>query len=121
MDKQIKLENFSKAEIIQAVRKMERYYIAKGLEKNIIDIIQETNRQEAFEVAQAKRKTAIDRMNDFFNWKKEMAKKYGDGKQFSLKDLTMIELERGAKLQKAWTDSEEERKKAEKKEDSYYG
>lgn len=119
MDK--KLENFSKAEIIEAIRKMERYYIAKGLEKSIIDNIETVKREKAFAEANMARQTSIDRMNEFFNWKKEMAEKYGDGKRFNLRDLTKIDLERGAKLQKAWTDSEEERKKAEKKEDSYYG
>lgn len=119
MDK--KLESYSKIEIIQAIRKIERYYIAKGLEKNIIDIIEESKIEKAFAEARMARQTSIDRMNEFFNWKKEMAKKYGDGTRFSLKDLSSIELERGAKLQQAWVDSENARKQAEKQEDKYYG
>ena len=118
MDK--KLESFSKSEIIASIRKMERYYIAKGLEKNIIDIIQESKREKAFAEANLARQTSIDRMNEFFNWKKEMAEKYGNGKQFKLSDLPHYQIERGANLQNAWIASENEKKRLEKLEDKYY-
>ena len=119
MDK--KLESYSKSDIIKAIRKLERYYIAKGLEKNIIDSIQETQREKSFAEAQMARQASLDRMNDFFAWKKEVVKKYGNGERVNLKDLPRIELERGAKLEKAWIDSENERKRLEKLEDKFYG
>lgn len=118
MDK--KLESYSKAEIIEAIRRVQRDYYCKDLEKSLIDNIQDNNRQKAFEKAQEKRKTAIDRMNEYFNFRNEMVKKYGDGKQVKLTDMPFAEQQRLLNLYTAWVDSEEERKKAEKREDMYY-
>ena len=120
MDK--KLESYSKAEIIQAIHGISKYMISgHNAEKLVLDRLEEERRDKAFAEAQMARRTAIDRMNEFHNWKKEMIKKYGDGKRVNLADLPRIELERGAKLQKAWNDSENARKTAEKQEDKYYG
>ena len=120
MDK--KLEIYSKAEIIQAIRSIPKYLVyGHNMEKLIFDQLEKERRDKAFAEAQMARQTAIDRMNEYFNWKKEMIEKYGDGKRVNLADLPRIELERGAKLQKAWGDSENARKKAEKQEDKYYG
>ncbi len=120
MDK--KLESYSKAEIIQAIRSIPKYMVyGHDIEKVIFDRLEAEKRDKAFAEAQMARQTAIDRMNEFCNWKKEMIKKYGDGQKVSLKDLPHIELERGAKLQKAWNDSENAKKTAEKQEDKYYG
>lgn len=119
MDK--KLESYSKAEIIQAIRDMRRYYGIENLENKVIDVIQEHGREKAFAEAHLTRQTSIDRMKEFFNWKKEMAKRYGDGVRFKLSDLPRLELERGANLENAWIASENARKAAEKKEDKYYG
>lgn len=119
MDK--KLESYSKAEIIQALRRMRRYYGIERLEESIIDAIQDIQREKAFTEAQLARQTAIDRMNEFFNWKKQMAEKYGNGKQFKLSDLPHYQIERGANLQNAWSASENERKRLEKLEDKFYG
>lgn len=122
MDKQDKLENYSKQEIIEAIRRAQKYYdVHKDLEKSLIDNIQDNNRQKAFEKAQAKRKTAIDRMNEYFDFRNEMVKKYGDGKKVNLLDIPHTERQRLLNLHIAWSESEEERKKAEKQEDKYYG
>lgn len=117
MDK--KLESFSKAEIIEAIRRVQGYYYCRDLEKSLIDNIQDNNRQKAFDKAQEKRKTAIDRMNEYFNFRREMIQKY-DGKQVKLTDMPFAEQQRLLNLYTAWVDSEEERKKAEKQEDKYY-
>lgn len=117
-----KLESYSKAEIIQAIRNISRYMInGHNAEKLVLDQLDTIKQEKIFAEAQMARQTAIARMNEFFGWKKEMIKKYGDGQKVSLKDLPRIELERGAKLQKAWNDSENARKAAEKREDKYYG
>jgi hypothetical protein len=120
MDK--KLESYSKAEIIQAIRAVPKYMI-NGLkaEKLVLDQLDVIKRDKVFAEAQMARQTAIDRMNEFFNWQKEMIKKYGNGERVHSKDLPRIELERGAKLQNAWLDSEKARNTAEKQEDEYYG
>lgn len=117
-----KLENYSKSEIIQAIRAVPKYMIS-GLkaEKLILDQLEVIKRDEIFAEAQMARRTVIDRMSEFLNWKKEMIEKYGDGKRVNLKDLPHFQIERGAKLQKAWEDSENARKTAEKQEDKYYG
>lgn len=120
MDK--KLESYSKNEIIQAIRSVPKYITnGNSIEKLVISYAEDRKRDEVFAEAQMARQTAIERMNEFFNWKKEMIKKYGDGQRVSLKDLPRIEIERGAKLEKAWADSENARKAAEKEEDKYYG
>ena len=120
MDK--KLESYSKAEIIKAIRSVPKYLVyGHNIEKLIFDRLEEERRDKAFAEAQLARQTAIDRMNEFFNWKKEMIKKYGDGKSVNLADVPSIEIERGAKLQKAWNDSENARRQGEKQEDKYYG
>jgi len=117
-----KLESYSKDEIIKAIRSIPKY-ITHGLsiEKLVIERVEDVKRDKIFAEAQMARQTEIARMNEFFNWKKEMIKRYGDGERVSLKDLPPIELERGAKLQKAWNDSENARVVAEKEEDKYYG
>ena len=119
MDK--KLESYSKAEIIKAIRTVPKY-MSHGIqiEELIIDRLEDREREKIFAEAQLARQTEIDRMNEFFNWKKEMVKKYGDGIRVMFKDLPRIELERGAKLQKAWADSKNAREAAEKEEDKYY-
>lgn len=117
-----KLESYSKAEIIQALRSIPKYLVyGRNIEKLIFDRLEEGRRDKAFAEAQMARQTAIDRMDEYFNWEKEMIEKYGDGKRVNFADLPRIELERGAKLQKAWEDSENARKEAEKQEDKYYG
>ena len=113
MDK--KLESYSKSEIIQAIRSIPKYLVyGHNIEKLIFDRLEEERRDKAFAEAQMARQTAIARMNEFFNWKKEMIEKYGDGKRVNLADLPRFQLERGANLQKAWNDSENARKAAEK-------
>ena len=117
-----KLENYSKAEIIEAVRFMAKYYgTGRNYENQLISIIHDKKRNDAFAEAQKARQTAIDRMNEFIDWKKEMAEKYGNNGMVYFKDLPREELERGANLEKAWVDSENARKKAEKNEEKYYG
>lgn len=120
MDK--KLETYSKNEIIQVIRSIPKYLVyGHNIEKLICDQLEEKRRDKAFAEAQMARRTEIDRMNEYFNWQKEMIEKYGDGERVNLADLPRIELERGAKLQKAWNDSENARKMAEKQENKYYG
>ena len=120
MDK--KLESYSKAEIIQAIRSISKYMINGHIaEKLVLDHLDVIKRDKIFAEAQMARETAIARMTEFLAWKKEMVKKYGNGERVSLRDLPPIELERGAKLQKAWEDSENARTAAEREEDKYYG
>lgn len=120
MDK--KLESYSKAEIIQAIRSIPKYIThGNSIEELAIEYAEDRKRDKIFAEAQMARQTAIDRMNEFCNWKKEMAEKYGDGKRFKLSDLPHFQIERGANLQKAWNDSENARKTAEQQEDKYFG
>lgn len=120
MDK--KLENYSKSEIIQAIRKVPKHMThGTPIEKLIIDQADCLKREEIFAEADKARKTAIDRMNKFFSWKKEMIEKYGNGERVSIKDIPLTDRQRGAELQQAWLDSETARKEIEKQEDKYYG
>ena len=119
MDK--KLESYSKAEIIQAIRKVPKYMThGTPIEKLIIDQADCLKREEIFAKADNARRTAIDRMNEFFAWKKEMIRKYGNGERVSIKDIPLTDRQRGAELQQAWLYSETARNEAEKQEDKYY-
>ena len=117
-----KLENYSKSEIIQAIRKVPKYMThGTPIEELIIDQADCLKREEIFAKAQMARETAINLMNEFFAWKKEMTKKYGNGERVSIKDIPLTDRQRGAELQQAWLDSETARKEIEKEEDKYYG
>lgn len=120
MDK--KLESYSKSEIIQAIRAVPKYMV-NGLkvEKLVLDRLDVIKSEKIFAEADKARRTEIDRMNEFFAWKKEMIKKYGDGERVSIKDIPFTDRQRGAKLQQAWLDSETARTEAEKQEDKYFG
>lgn len=50
-----KLESFSKTEIIQAIRYLSKYYsFQRGLEKSVIDKIEDIKREKSFNTAQKK-------------------------------------------------------------------
>ena len=114
-----KLQRYSKDEIIEALENQSQLYGGTSI-KSIIRIIEDNRRQKAFTAGQTARLNAIDCMNKYFEWQKEVIKKYGNGGSVALKDIPFNELKKGAELEKKWKESEEARKKAEKEEDKFF-
>jgi len=114
-----KLQQFTKGEIIDAILKIKRWHSFLSVD-HIVDEIKSVSFNNAFEKAQEARNHAIECMQKYFNWRKEIVQRYGDGTSVKLKNIPLHELKKGAELEKKWKDSEEARKKAEKEEDRYY-
>ena len=116
-----KLERFSKAEIIEAIRSISALNPkAITIEKLIINNVERKRQEKDFATAKEARETAIERMSEYCEWKQKMIEKYGNGKSVQLRAIPLEEIRHGAKIEKAWLDSEKARKRAEKKEDMYF-
>ena len=114
-----KLQKFTKDEIIEAILKTTRWSSFLSVD-NIVDEIKSVSFNNAYEKAHKAREHAIECMQKYFDWRKEVVRKYGDGESARYKDIPIAELEKGADLEKKWKESEEARKKAEKEEDKHY-
>ena len=112
-----KLQQFTKDEIIRAVLKVRWYGHLTA--DDIVKEIRNDRRQIAFEIAQQARQHSIDCMNKYFEYEKELVKKYGNGERAKIGDIPHHELQKWAELGEKWKKSEEARKKAEKEEDRY--
>lgn len=113
-----KLQQFTKDEIIEAILKRARWHSLLSVDEIVYEI-KGDRRQKAFEKGQKARQHAIECMQKYFDWRKEVAQKYGNGESVKLKDIPFNELQKGAELEKKWIESDEARKKAEKEEDKY--
>lgn len=104
-----KLAKYSKEEIIEAL--CETFFL--DLDRVLNNL--EHNRRT--KVLEEHRKT-IEAQSAagvaYIEWLKEMTAKYGDGEKIDLRKLTKQEIQRGARLEKAW----DEARKAEKKLDN---
>lgn len=106
-----KLEEYSKEEIIKGIRELSK--LNKNLESELLEAVKLVRYEEAFQKASDARKAMIDRMNEFFNWQKEMNDKYKYG------NIPVHEYEKGNYLKEVWFEADEKRKKLEAKIDKY--
>ena len=119
----VKLENFTKSELIQAIRYLDKYYSIEfggNVEKKITRVLEDLSFDNARHNAEKAFKKSNEAMDKYFEWQKEIVEKYGDGKKVSLSLIPQEELKKGAELEDAWLKAEKERKSASAREDKLF-
>ena len=111
-DYKTKLAKFSKQDIIDAIG---RLYQADYIASQIVDDLEEREREKLFSEHDAALKKVTDARMAFLLWKKEVAETYGDGKNAKLIDVPPAEIMRGAALEKELNEAVKKEQRLDKK------